>query len=172
MTVRFIKYHPMYIDHVRLHLGGTKMPGSVFTAPYLRTPQQVADFAYSKMRDQYNGIRKAFVFDCRDIIGLDSLIAIRDIPPHTTIKIENREPKARKFVGGPRPVSYSVNIAYGLHRRPTSRIVILAGPVEGSPNDHAFYTIYPGEYAPDFTEKVFWRNHAFIREDKYRPHKK
>ncbi len=170
MKYRFEKYNEEFIAHIRdRHFPSSQRVGSVFTARDLSTPHAVAKFAYELILHADRHIRPydwpfpwVLVHDCGRVIGLDSLIPIKEIPKGTTIKDETRN-------------KYPVKVAYGIKRRPTQTIVIIAGPIgDGSERNglHACHTAYPGTYAPDLTKehKCFWDEWAFIEE--YKRHDK
>jgi len=159
MNYRFIKNHPPFMKHLKRHLKDSKTAGSVFTAQEFKTARQIIDYAYKQIEFKYRGEIMVRTIDFGKVVGLEALIAIKDIPDHLRhIKREMRVKKEQ----GKRAASYSVLVAYGLKRTETSKITIIAEPIYGNPKLHSFSSIYPGEYAPDFDDKEFWMNHAFI----------
>lgn len=167
---RFQKYNRKFIEHIReRHFPFSPHVGSVFTARELSTPRLVAEFAYNLINHADRNEKpyeKPFPFilvhDCKKIIGLDSLVPINEIPKGTTVKDEIRN-------------RYPVKVAYGIKRRPTQTVVIIAGPIDVDDMQglHACYTVYPGTYAPDLinANKRFWSEWAFIEEN-IKHHKK
>jgi hypothetical protein len=149
------------MQHLKRHLPESRTVGSQFTSPDLITARQVVDFAYEKIKYRYRGERMVLTVDCGRVIGLDAVIALEDIPLGTTVRKETR---IKREQGSSRKPSYTVLVAYGLRRRHTTKMVIVAEPIAGARNLHTFSSIYPGNYAPDFDDAEFWNTHAFIRE--------
>lgn len=154
----FQKYYGPFMEHIKRHFPGSKIAGSVFQGKF-RKPRDVIDFAYDYIANQYNGQRLVRIARFSEVIGLDGIIDLREIPEGVAVKRETRTKKER----GGRPQNYTVLVAYGLKKVPTNQMVIVAEPVSGK-RIHAFSTIYPGSYAPDFSDTKFWREHAFVKE--------
>ncbi|MDP3881308.1 MAG: hypothetical protein Q8Q31_00320 [Nanoarchaeota archaeon] len=148
------------MEHVKIHLPGSHTSGSIFTHPKFRTARNVADYAYDQISGIYKGQRLVLTVDFGEMVGLEGVIAIKEIPKHIPVKRVGRERKSY----GKRPHSYTVPVAYGIKRTPTNKITIIAEPVVDNGNLHAFSSIFPGNYAPDFSDVKFWNQHALISE--------
>lgn len=157
----FLKYHPPFMEHLKRHFPKSGIVGSVFTGRF-RTPRQVVDYALSAIEPIYRGERLVHIVRFGEDIGLDAIIPLNGIPEGKTI---SREGRTVKLDAG-RPASYTVQVVYGIKRRPTRQMVIIAGPLLDKPKYHGFISIYPGVHAPDFSNKTFWRRYAFIKESK------
>lgn len=154
--LNFQKYYPLFLDHIKRHFKESGVPGSIFTSPDFDSPKKVIDYAYSLIENEYKGVKLIKEVDLGQIIGLDALIPLSEVPEHCNVKreiriIEDDEPP------------YTVYVVTGIPLRETSKMVIIAEPVPGENGIHAFSSIYPGRYAPDFSDKEFWETHAFIK---------
>jgi hypothetical protein len=165
MNFNFTKYHPAFMEHIKRHFAKGGTVGSIFTGNRFRTPRDVVDYAYEIVISTYRGDLRTYQRRFDEVIGLEGIIAIKDLPAHTAFKRETRERK-RETIIKRRSTSYSVWIAYGIKRKPTKNIVIIAGPLPQNPSIHTFLSIYPGMYAPDFEDVEFWQKYAFINERK------
>ena len=159
MTYHFEKYLPAFMHHLARHFPGSGVPGSVFTATDLNTPRKVIHYAYEKIKDQYEGRKLVTPIDCGRIIGLEALIALREVPRGIRIKRVSRITKGQD---ASRKSSYTVNVVKGLAMPPTTLMTIVAEPIAGRENAHAFTSIFPGRFAPDFSDSAFWARHALI----------
>jgi len=160
MTYKFEIYHHSFLEHVKSHLANSKKAGSIFTNPKLQTPRQIADYAWEKIKNRYAGRRMGIEIDCGEVVGLEALVPISELPSKTKTKREIRG-RGKDLTG--RAKGYTVWIAYGIKKPETTKLTIIAGPVKGNENIHAFESVYPGRWAPDFTNSKFWNTHAFIR---------
>ena len=155
----FIKYHGSFERHLARHFANSGVPGSIFTARRFSTPRQVVDVAYDSISGLYEGRTMTHIVPFSEIIGLDSLIPLVSVPKGASVKRGTRT----KGKDAGRANSYTLNFVYGMERIPTNQMVIIAGPVLGNEEKHAFLTIYPGRYAPDFSDRKFWSQHGLIQ---------
>lgn len=160
----FKKYHAPFIRHLKRHFKGSDILGSKFTGARFPTIKEVIDYAYAEIAPLYDSGKKLVIERTfPQIIGLEGIIALSDLPSQTQIYKESREKEFDSFLG--RQEEYEVNVVYGIQRKTTNNLVIVAGPIPASdPVVHTFLSIYPGRYAPDFDDSKFWNEHAFINE--------
>lgn len=165
---KFKPYYPPAIAHVARHFPSSPTSGSKFIGRF-KKPEEVTKYAWEKIEHEYQGRLLIRQVEFSESIGLEALIPLKDIPLHVTRKRVNREVTEK---GSKRPVTYSIWTTYEMSLQPTKSMTIIAGPWEGNQEIHTFLTIYPGRYAPDFTDKKFWRNHALISTTGHKPRKK
>jgi len=139
------------LRHLDRHFEETGI-GSVFFKHIFPDAKKLVDFALRYIQD-YNGNLMIRELDLPYDIGLDAVISLDELPEGFEIKKELRDGTDTKKI--------PVNVVYGIKRKLTTHIVIIAGPKESG--RHGIYTIYPGKYCPDLTDKKFWERHAFIK---------
>ncbi len=159
MEYHFKKYFAPTLGHLQRHLWDSKVPGSVFDKRF-QSPRQIADYAYDLIKDRYAGQRLEITLSCREIIGEEGIIALKDLPLQTCYKRERRLQKEKGVQV--RSPGYTVLVVHGIVRKPTNLITILAEPLPGKERIHVFSAIYPGARAPDFSNKAYWSTHALI----------
>lgn len=170
----FVKYEPKQMEHITRHLEGSDTAGSHFSKAAFPTAKELVDYAYEHIQD-YLGQKLVREVDAGRTIGYDGLISLENLPQEARV---SQEPRGRD--------GYSTNVVRGVQKNPTSKIVIVAGPLREE-GKHGLYTIYPGTNAPPFpatkekliemgysgeeldtqvkinqTYKEFWDNHGFI----------
>ena len=171
----FVKYNLETLEHIERHLDGSQTAGSHFAKGSFSDARALIDYAYEHIQD-YSGERTVKEIDVGRTIGYNSLVDLTEIPESIEVR---QEPRGRD--------GYLVNMVNGVSKKPTGKMVIVAGPLgEGK---HGFYTIYPGENAPPFPAdeeklkelgyegeelvkqieinkgyKEFWENHGFVKE--------
>jgi hypothetical protein len=175
-SYNFEKYNPAQMAHIARHLEGSNTQGSHFIAGAFPDAKSLVDFAYEQILD-YAGQKLVREVDLGRTIGHDSLVALDSLPEGATI---TQEPRGR--------IGYLVNIIRGIQKKPTSNMVIVAGPSRDK-RQHGFYTIFPGANAPAFplpkdelrrmgfngrelkmqlreneTYREFWARHGFVAD--------
>lgn len=170
----FVRDDQKQIDHLERHLEGSETQGSHFARGAFQSAEDLIEYACEHIQD-YAGERLVKEVETGRIIGYDSLVRIKDLPDEAVI---SQEPRGRD--------GYLVNIVRGIQKTPTSKMVIVAGPLKEQ-EKHGFYTIFPGTNAPSFpvtrerliemgysgeelerqtqinqSYKEFWDNHGFI----------
>jgi len=171
----FEKYNPEQLAHLERHLEGSETHGSYFIKGAFPDARSLVDYASEQIRD-YIGKRLVKEVDVGRQVGYDSLVELGSLPPEAVVTQEllGRE-------------DYLVNIVRGVPKRPTSQVVVVAGPI--GEDKHGFYTIFPGENAPSFPAtreklaqmgyegreldkqveanrqyKEFWDSHGFVAD--------
>ncbi|OGJ21481.1 hypothetical protein A3K73_00760 [Candidatus Pacearchaeota archaeon RBG_13_36_9] len=146
----FTRYEAEFFKHLKRHFPKGKTVGSIFTE--FKSPRKLIDFAWEKLQEAgYNGERKVIGLDFPLPIGLEGVVNLSDIPSGTEVKRETRDG------------IHKVNVIYGIEKKPTNHLVIIAGPTT---RGHGFISIYPGKYYPGIEESPgFWRTHGFIASD-------
>ena len=172
----FEKYNPEKVAHLERHLEGSETAGSHFSEGAFPNARALIDYAYEQISD-YAGQRLVREIDAGRQVGYDSLVELESLPSEAVV---TQEPRGRD--------GYLVNMVRGVSKKPTNRMVIVAGPL--GEDRHGFYTIFPGENAPSFPatreklaemgyegeeldkqEKVnnqyreFWNSHGFVADD-------
>jgi len=171
----FVKYEPKQMEHLARHLEGSETAGSHFSKGAFPTARDLIDYAVEHIQD-YAGQRLIKEINAGRTIGCDALISLEDLPEQAKV---SQEPRGRD--------GYLANIVRGISKIPTSRMVIIAGPL--GEDKHGFYTIFPGQNAPSFpltreklveigyvgeelerqvklnqTYQEFWNQHGFITD--------
>ncbi len=173
----FTKYNQELIDHLVRHLQGSQTAGSHFIKGAFPTAKSLVDYAHEHIQE-YDGDKLVKSVDTGKTIGYDSLVSLENLPESASV---SQEPRGRE--------GYLANMVRGVEKHPTSKMVIVAGPIDEA--NHGFYTIYPGEIAPPFPAtrekleemgysgkdleeqvkvnkgyKEFWDNHGFVIGEK------
>ncbi|MFH1307435.1 MAG: hypothetical protein ABIH72_01130 [archaeon] len=151
----FLKYDPEFISHLSRHFPGTSTPGSIFTKHCFQNPIQVIDWAFSILKKPdsksfYQGQILHYTAKMPNTVGLDAVILVSELPDNTEIKKEKRDGL------------HEINVAYGIEKRPTNLITIVAGPIPEK-DYHGFLSIFPGKNYPPIEEAPeVWEELAFI----------
>jgi hypothetical protein len=150
----FVKYNPDFITHLVRHFSGSQTPGSVFLDSSFSNAVEVIDLAFDLVKRKYDGDKLVLVHECPKPIGLNAVIALKDLPPTAQLSKDNRDGE------------HEVNVVSGIKRKLTNKITIIAEPLGEKNFDteekHGFSSIYPGEFCPDHKDLDFWETHAFI----------
>ena len=145
----FVKYDPEFMEHLDRHIRGSETVGSTFTGEL--DARAIVDYAFEKIKKGYGGKKIVLEVDVGFVVGLEGVTMLSRLSRGTKVEKTIRDGK------------YEVNVVQGIKKRPTSRLVIVAGPLEPvSKGRHGFITIYPGMCCPDLDDREFWKNHAFI----------
>jgi hypothetical protein len=133
----FIKYDPKQMEHLARHLEGSETAGSHFSRGVFPTAKDLVDYAVEHIQD-YSGQRLVREIDAGRTIGYDALTSLESLPTPARV---SQEPRGKD--------GYLVNLVRGVEKSPTSRMVVVAGPLREQ-GKHGFYTIFPGQNAPSF----------------------
>jgi hypothetical protein len=155
---RFQPFYPSALRHIERHFPHNSTPGSKFNSRF-KDPKEVAEYAWEKIKYAYRGELLIREINFQEVIGLEALIALKDIPKGVGIKKRTREIPNKNKPG--RYNSYTIWTAEDMRLQETKTMTVIAGPLERT-RVHTFLTIYPGRYAPDFSDQEFWSKHALI----------
>lgn len=145
----FTRYESDFFTHLKRHFPKGKTVGSTFN-DYFSSPRKVIDFAWKATQERgYNGKDTIIQLDLPEPIGLEGVIALKDLPPEVKLKREKRDDR------------HEINVVFDIEKAPTNHLVIHIGPLETG--RHGFTSIYPGQFCPKIDEDPgFWDKHAFI----------
>ena len=142
----FDQYNETALRHIAEgHLQGAHLPGSQFLPERFPSAEAVVAFVLQLLEHQghllteYDRSPVAEELEAGETIGYDAIVELDSVPAHAETRTE-----ARGLDG------FQVSVVSGIEKPPTSKLVVVAGPLEGQPEKHGFYTIHPGKKAPPF----------------------